>query len=90
MGRSLLVRYRYGPNRVGPFGLLQPIVVISVYFYVHVIVSLFMSPGDNEAPPVQPGIFGAVLSGCILVGVILLGIFPAPVLSLISEILYSV
>jgi NADH-quinone oxidoreductase subunit N len=63
--------------------------IISVFYYIKVMVALFMSPGDDSAAAVRPGTFGAIVSGCILTVVILLGIFPSPVLSLIAEILYS-
>lgn len=64
--------------------------IVSVYFYLNIIVTMFMRP--EEAPAgaaVRAGPLGAALSGCILLAVILLGIVPSPLLSLIGRVLHS-
>ncbi len=69
-------------------GILSAIV--SVYFYLSVIVTMFMKPEEVPAgAAVRVDTLGAALSGCILLAVILLGIIPSPLLSLIESVLYS-
>ncbi len=64
--------------------------IISVYFYLNIIVTMFMRP---EKVPVDLAFrvdpLGVALSGCILTAVILLGVLPSPLLSLIERVLYS-
>ncbi|MFZ2445140.1 MAG: NADH-quinone oxidoreductase subunit N [Syntrophobacteraceae bacterium] len=63
--------------------------IISVYFYLDVIVALFMRPEEVSPAAPYPGMLGAVLCACMLATVILLGIAPSPLLSLIAGILHG-
>ena len=63
--------------------------IVSVYFYLDVIVALFMRPEEVSPAAPHPGTLGAVLCACMLAVVILLGIVPSPLLSLIADILYA-
>ncbi len=63
--------------------------IVSVYFYLNVVVALFMRPAEGLVPTASPGRFGAALSACIAALVVILGIVPSPLLSLIEEILHA-
>lgn len=63
--------------------------IVSVYYYLAVVVSLFMRPEEGPEVAARPTGFGMAVSGCILVAVILLGIVPSPLLSLIADIVRS-
>lgn len=63
--------------------------IISVFYYLSVIVTLFMRPEGGPAAAAQPGAWGAAVSACLIALVVLLGIIPSSLLSLIAGILYS-
>lgn len=63
--------------------------IISVYYYLAVIVALFMRPAEAPSPAVQPGTWGTAVSVCLIACVVLFGVAPASLLSLIEKILYS-
>ncbi len=63
--------------------------IISVYFYLNVVVSLFMRTTEVPYDGLATGALGAVLSGGIMAVVFFLGVFPSPLLSLIEGILHS-
>ena len=56
---------------------------LAAYYYLRVIVYMYMrDPEDEPAPIERPG-FGTLGLGLSVVGVVLLGIYPAPVLDLL-------
>ncbi|MCE5333690.1 MAG: NADH-quinone oxidoreductase subunit N, partial [Desulfobacteraceae bacterium] len=61
--------------------------IVSVFFYLNVVVTLFMRSAEGRVDTTAPGRFGSALSGCILALVIILGVLPSPLLALIEGIL---
>ena len=60
--------------------------IISVYFYLKVIVILYMSSEESAVPPPRSGFSGDLACGVVLVLLFWLGIFPASALETISKI----
>jgi NADH-quinone oxidoreductase subunit N len=63
--------------------------IVSVYFYLNVIVALYMRGGEAGAPVSSPEPMGAVAGWAVLALIILLGVFPSPLLTTITKILYA-
>lgn len=70
------------------FGMLT--VIISVYYYLKVIVALYMRSPERERIIGSTDFSGRLACGLIFTLVFWLGIFPSPLLVLISNILASV
>jgi NADH-quinone oxidoreductase subunit N len=79
--RAVLDLHYYVLATIGMFTVL-----VSIYYYMKVVVVLYMQPQAESA--VIPGTdLGGHLAGAIVLGVILwLGLAPAPLLSLIADI----
>jgi len=60
--------------------------IVSVYFYLKVIVILYMSAEESAAAPPRAGFCGDLACGVVLVLLFWLGIFPASTLETISKI----
>jgi NADH-quinone oxidoreductase subunit N len=87
VGKFLLFRaaIEAGFVALAMIGILAAIV--SVYFYLKVLVALYMRPA--EAPPVSigAGVPGHLATAAILFLILSLGIMPSPLLDLIAQIL---
>ena len=63
--------------------------ILSVYFYLKVIVVLYMSTAQREVAPGRAGFLGDLACGFVLTLLLWLGVLPSAVLSIISKIVYS-
>lgn len=64
-------------------------VIISIYFYLKVIVVLYMPAEQSAIEPPAAGFFGTFVCGLVLVLIFWLGIYPAPTLDSIAKIISS-
>jgi NADH-quinone oxidoreductase subunit N len=64
-------------------------VVLSIYLYMKVVISLYMRPATMGAPISAADFYEQVGGGLILIFLLWSGIAPSPLLSLISRILPS-
>lgn len=90
IGKFLLFRATIEAGFVGLalIGILAAIV--SVYYYLKVIVSLYMRPAEATTVPIEVG-FPADLATTAVLGLILwLGIMPSPLLDLIGRMLSAI
>ena len=51
---------------------------VAAYYYLRVIVFMYMREPEGEALAVTPSFAGGLALGVALVGIVLLGIIPAP------------
>ena len=56
--------------------------VVSVYYYLGVLVQMYMREGDDMAPPLSARPYVATAIGLALAGTVLIGLFPGPFLAL--------
>jgi len=61
-------------------------VVLSIYLYMKVLVSMYMRPVSRTIPGVSIDLYQTIGGGIILLLLLFLGIFPSPLLSLIAGI----
>lgn len=63
--------------------------ILSVFFYLKVLVALYMRQEEASATVLPPGAFGNLASAAVLVLLLLLGILPSPLLAAIERILVA-
>lgn len=63
-------------------------VVLSIYLYMKVVVSLYMRPAIKTIPDVSVDFYEQIGGGIVLLFLLWLGIFPSPLLALISRIVH--
>jgi NADH-quinone oxidoreductase subunit N len=63
--------------------------IVSIYFYLKVIVALYMRPVEAEAAAPEAGFSGDLACGAVLVFILWLGIVPSGLFELISRIVSS-
>jgi len=76
--------FKAGYPVLAVLGILTAIV--SIYYYVRVVVLLFMSLPECGAMPLREGLSERVATGGVLALVVCLGILPSPLLALITRI----
>jgi NADH-quinone oxidoreductase subunit N len=65
-----------GHSTVALIGILTSIV--SVYYYLRVVYFLYMKEGTGRDPAIDGGLFGVAALTISIVGILLIGIYPAP------------
>ena len=63
-------------------------VVLSIYLYMKVVISLYMKPVIRTIPGISIDVYQTIGGGIILLSLLWLGIFPSPLLSLIAGIVH--
>lgn len=63
--------------------------IVSVYFYLKVIVTLYMATEPSHISPPRAGFCGDYVGGAVLLLLLWLGIFPSTVLRIITDIVSS-
>ena len=87
IGKFLLFRATVEAGFVGLALIGIVAAIVSIYFYLKVIVSLYMRPAEAMPLPIEAG-FPAHLAGAAILCLILwLGIQPSPLLDLIARML---
>lgn len=64
--------------------------IVSVYFYLKVLVALYMRPEETPAVSIGGGLPGHLATAAILFLIFLLGVLPSPFLDLIARLLVTV
>jgi len=72
-----------GHTTVAVIGILTSIV--SVYYYLRVVYYLYMKEPAEGFAPVDGGVFGAGALAIAMIGILLIGLFPAPLFNLAGE-----
>jgi NADH-quinone oxidoreductase subunit N len=72
-----------GHTTVAVIGILTSIV--SVYYYLRVVYYLYMKEPAEGFAPVDSGIFGAGALAISMIGILVIGLFPAPLFNLAGE-----
>jgi NADH-quinone oxidoreductase subunit N len=89
MGKVLLFKAVLQAEVVSLAVIAIAMVVLSIYLYMKVVVSLYMKPAAATAPISALGFYEQLGGGLILLFLLWLGIAPSPLLALISRILPS-
>ena len=58
---------------------------LAAFYYLRVIVFMYMRDGEEDPAPLDRHPFGTAALGLSIVGVLLLGIFPEPILTLLRD-----
>ena len=89
VGKFLLFRaaIQAGFVTLAVIGILAAIV--SVYFYLKVLVALYMHPEETPAVSIDGGVPGQLATAVILLLILLLGVLPSPFLDLIARLLVT-
>jgi NADH-quinone oxidoreductase subunit N len=89
VGKVILFKAVLQADVVGLAVIAIAMVVLSIYLYMKVVVSLYMKPAAAPAPVPASGLYEQLGGGLILLFLLWSGIAPSPLLSLISRILPS-
>ena len=89
IGKVLLFKatIQAGYTGLAVLGILTAIV--SVFFYINVIVTLYMRPENPAAPARRPDPAGTAAGAVVLLLIVLAGVFPSGLLGVIEGILHS-
>lgn len=60
--------------------------IVSVFFYLRVVVALYMRPAELPPQPMKCGLAPDVATGFLIAAIFTLGVFPGPLLSAISRL----
>jgi NADH-quinone oxidoreductase subunit N len=66
--------------------------VVSIFYYLRVIVAMYMRPSDDraeEANPISISLMGGLILAVLLLALLWLGVWPAPLLDLIRSTVSS-
>jgi NADH-quinone oxidoreductase subunit N len=62
-------------------------VILSIYFYFKVVIALFMCPAERTVPTPSVALTDRFAGGLILILLLLLGLVPGPVFTIINKVL---
>jgi NADH-quinone oxidoreductase subunit N len=86
IGKFVLFQAVLEAGFVGLAVLGMVTVIISVYYYLRVIVALYMREAKHQVNSPPPGITGHVAAAAVLLLILWLGLAPSPLLTLITRI----
>jgi NADH-quinone oxidoreductase subunit N len=72
-----------GHTTVAVIGILTSIV--SVYYYLRVVYYLYMKEPAEGFAPIDGGVFGAGALAISIIGILVIGLFPAPLFNMAGE-----
>ena len=86
IGKFLVLRSGIGADRWGLALILVLGSVISIFYYLRVVVAMYMKPVEDGAEelPAAPVTVGAIL-GALLFVILWLGVWPGPLLVLVRS-----
>ena len=87
IGKFVLFRAAFEANFIGLALIGIVTAIISLYFYLNIVVVLYMRPAEKETVPEKTG--NEAVAACFFIAAIIfwLGLFPAPVLTWIERII---
>ena len=89
IGKFLLFRATIEGGFVGLALIGIVAAIISIYFYLKVIVALYMRPAEAIPTPIEVGFPAHLATTAILILILWLGILPSPLLDIIVHMLTS-